>query len=81
DARVRFDGVSAAAIALVRRFGYAGDAPAGLAHCPMAFDNRGADWLQRGDTINNPYFGASMLRCGEIRETFAPRSIVGGERP
>lgn len=81
DARVRFDGVSAAAIALVRRFGYAGDAPAGLAHCPMAFDNRGADWLQRGDTINNPYFGASMLRCGEIRETFAPRSIGGGERP
>jgi Cu(I)/Ag(I) efflux system membrane fusion protein len=42
----------------------------------MAFDNQGADWLQRGEQINNPYFGASMLRCGEIRESFDP---LGGD--
>ena len=35
-------------------------------HCPMAFDNRGADWLQADDEVANPYFGASMLRCGEV---------------
>jgi len=39
-----------------------------VAYCPMAFDNAGASWVQKGDRINNPYFGASMLRCGEITE-------------
>lgn len=36
------------------------------AYCPMAFNNRGASWLQRGETIHNPYFGAVMLTCGEF---------------
>jgi Cu(I)/Ag(I) efflux system membrane fusion protein len=36
------------------------------AHCPMALDNRGADWLQAGEQITNPYFGSKMFRCGEI---------------
>ncbi len=72
-ARARFEGMSEAVIALQRRFGHRGSETWRRAHCPMAFDNKGADWLQRGDQINNPYFGASMLRCGEIRETFAPR--------
>ena len=29
-------------------------------HCPMSH----ANWLQKGE-VANPYFGASMLRCGE----------------
>jgi Cu(I)/Ag(I) efflux system membrane fusion protein len=33
-------------------------------HCPMAFDDRGAAWYQRGELLANPYFGAAMLRCG-----------------
>jgi Cu(I)/Ag(I) efflux system membrane fusion protein len=32
-------------------------------HCPMAFDGRGAAWLQKGKEPRNPYFGATMLRC------------------
>ncbi len=39
------------------------------AYCPMAFDNRGAAWLQASDEVLNPYFGDMMLRCGEIGET------------
>ena len=39
-----------------------------LMHCPMVYDDRGADWLQISEPLRNPYFGASMLRCGEIRE-------------
>ena len=35
-------------------------------HCPMAFDNRGADWLQADEQVANPYFGEAMLRCGEV---------------
>lgn len=34
------------------------------AFCPMA----GAAWIQTGKTIANPYFGSSMLTCGEIRK-------------
>jgi Cu(I)/Ag(I) efflux system membrane fusion protein len=71
-ARARFEGMSEGVIALQRRFGHRGTESWQLAHCPMAFDNKGADWLQRGSHINNPYFGASMLRCGEIRASFAP---------
>ncbi len=37
------------------------------AYCPMAFDFRGAYWLQKGEQISNPYFGSKMLKCGEIR--------------
>ncbi|MCP4571079.1 MAG: efflux RND transporter periplasmic adaptor subunit [bacterium] len=33
-------------------------------HCPMAFDDQGADWLQLVTETANPYFGDSMLRCG-----------------
>jgi Cu(I)/Ag(I) efflux system membrane fusion protein len=40
-----------------------------LAYCPMAFDNRGAEWIQRGDKIDNSYFGSNMLLCGEFRQT------------
>ncbi|MBN1387845.1 MAG: efflux RND transporter periplasmic adaptor subunit [Bacteroidales bacterium] len=35
-------------------------------HCPMADDNKGADWLSTEKEIRNPYFGSSMLTCGEV---------------
>jgi Cu(I)/Ag(I) efflux system membrane fusion protein len=34
----------------------------------MAFDDRGAAWIQGSQEISNPYFGDMMLRCGEIKE-------------
>lgn len=71
-ARTKFEGMSEAVIALQRRFGNQGNEALHIAHCPMAFGNKGADWLQRGEQINNPYFGASMLRCGDINESFEP---------
>lgn len=71
-ARVKFEKLTEGVIALQRRFGHAGHENLKLVHCPMAFDNTGADWLQRGTQISNPYFGAMMLRCGDIRQTFAP---------
>ena len=37
-------------------------------HCPMAFDNKGANWLQKESELANPYYGAMMLRCGETRK-------------
>jgi len=41
-------------------------------YCPMANDNQGASWLSTESNIANPYFGASMLTCGEIEETWKP---------
>jgi Cu(I)/Ag(I) efflux system membrane fusion protein len=41
-----------------------------LMHCPMAFDDAGADWLQKDETVLNPYFGSQMLHCGFVKETF-----------
>ncbi len=35
-------------------------------HCPMASDGAGADWLQADAQVRNPYFGSSMLTCGEV---------------
>jgi Cu(I)/Ag(I) efflux system membrane fusion protein len=37
-------------------------------HCPMAFDNKGAYWLQNNKETRNPYFGASMLLCKDSVE-------------
>ncbi len=38
--------------------------------CPMVYGDKGADWLQVNDDLRNPYFGASMLNCGENVEIF-----------
>jgi membrane fusion protein, copper/silver efflux system len=72
QARERFEALADAMILLNARFGHAGDSPHYVANCPMAFDDRGADWLARVEQIANPYFGAVMLRCGTIEETFEP---------
>lgn len=35
-------------------------------YCPMANNNNGAYWLSDTPKVLNPYFGLSMLGCGEI---------------
>ncbi|HRQ72422.1 MAG TPA: efflux RND transporter periplasmic adaptor subunit [Phycisphaerales bacterium] len=80
DARERFRRMSEGVIDLQRRFGHLGSETWHLAFCPMAFDNRGAEWVQRTETIANPYFGAAMLRCGEVRDRFAPLERGEGEQ-
>lgn len=37
-------------------------------HCPMANKDKGADWLSLEKEVLNPYYGASMLKCGEVKE-------------
>lgn len=38
-------------------------------HCPMAFNDEGADWLNSTADIKNPYFGKKMLTCGEVKDS------------
>ena len=37
-------------------------------YCPMARNDQGAYWFSEIEEIRNPYFGESMLECGETRE-------------
>lgn len=43
-----------------------------IMHCPMAFGDHGADWLQTSEPLQNPYFGAMMLTCGDVKERLVP---------
>lgn len=57
---------------LLAVFGNPLDEPVRLAYCPMANANEGAEWVQAGEVVDNSYFGASMLSCGEIRSVVEP---------
>jgi Cu(I)/Ag(I) efflux system membrane fusion protein len=71
-ARTAFAEISDAAIGLAQRFGHPGEAAHYWIHCPMAFGNTGADWLQKTEEVANPYFGAMMPRCGTVEERIGP---------
>jgi Cu(I)/Ag(I) efflux system membrane fusion protein len=42
--------------------------------CSVAFDNRGATWLQAHEEAANPYYGKMMLRCGDLIQ------VIPGEK-
>jgi Cu(I)/Ag(I) efflux system membrane fusion protein len=67
-AREAFALLSESMIVVAKRFG-PGHQVVHRIHCPMAFDNRGADWLQAAKQTENPYFGSAMFRCGALKET------------
>lgn len=68
-ARERFKSVTASIKVALSRFGNPLEDQLSVAYCPMAFDNQGAEWIQRAQEVDNVYFGDAMRRCGEIRDT------------
>jgi Cu(I)/Ag(I) efflux system membrane fusion protein len=64
--REAFHAFSDTLIEALQSLGLPDDRPALLVHCPMAFDFAGADWIQSEEEVLNPYFGATMLRCGTV---------------
>ncbi len=66
--RDAFDELSKTMIGLVKSFDLM-DQTTYIQYCPMADNDRGAQWLSLSSEIANPYFGSSMLRCGEVTET------------
>lgn len=68
--REHFEAFSDELITIVQVFGVEEAGPVHRAMCPMV-QGREAFWLQGETTIANPYYGAAMLRCGEIVETLA----------
>lgn len=81
EVRKAFEHVSAAVAQLLVQFGNPADAALRVAYCPMAFDNDGAQWIQRGETLANPYYGPAMLRCGDIHATVGPGERLPTARP
>jgi Cu(I)/Ag(I) efflux system membrane fusion protein len=65
--------------ATLRRFGYQDERTIRLFHCPMANENRGADWIQISETTANPYYGASMLLCGSQTDSLAAPHTTDAE--
>jgi Cu(I)/Ag(I) efflux system membrane fusion protein len=63
--RAEFSPLSDEIAALVRTFGFGEGGPIYQFHCPMAFQGRGAIWLQNDDQPRNPYYGSTMLRCAD----------------
>ncbi len=69
DARGVFEDVSKEVISLEKHYLKGHGDTRYLAYCPMAFNDKGAYWIQGDQEINNPYFGAQMLKCGVIKDT------------
>jgi Cu(I)/Ag(I) efflux system membrane fusion protein len=84
--RSAFAELSRAVIELETVFGHSGQGVHYQVFCPMAFDGKGATWLQTTAKIQNPYFGSSMLLCGEVRRLHPgrggkPGALAGKEGP
>jgi Cu(I)/Ag(I) efflux system membrane fusion protein len=70
ELRDAFSPLSKALISAVSTYGASGSSAVYEHYCPMAFNDTGASWLDTSETINNPYFGPEMLRCGEVLNQF-----------
>ncbi len=68
EQRKQFGFFSEALIKSIKVFGIPEDTYY-VQHCPMAFDNEGADWLSDVEEIRNPYFGDKMMKCGTVKAT------------
>lgn len=67
DQRKQFEILSTAVIFWAQHLDFEGQALY-IQHCPMAFDDEGADWISDEEIIRNPYFGDRMLKCGKVVE-------------
>ncbi len=56
----------------LRAFGHPGNTHIYRVYCPMAFNDKGAYWLQSHTTVHNAYFGSKMLRCGVVEAEIKP---------
>ncbi|MEJ2647349.1 MAG: efflux RND transporter periplasmic adaptor subunit [Sedimentisphaerales bacterium] len=71
ELRKQFALLSEQMFALGKAFGSPDNSPLYQLKCPMAFNNRGATWLQQTEDTHNPYFGAAMPECGSVIDTIS----------
>ncbi|MBI1287580.1 MAG: efflux RND transporter periplasmic adaptor subunit [Flavobacteriales bacterium] len=72
DERAAFGRISETLKDAVSKFGVKMEPghPMFLEFCPMVNDNKGGYWFSSEEQIRNPYFGAKMLKCGSVEETY-----------
>ncbi len=63
--RVHFKALSGYLLSAIEAFGI--HEKVYVLHCPMADDDKGANWLSKENQVLNPYFGSKMLKCGEVK--------------
>jgi len=63
-ARAAFGTLSEAVVAAAKADGWTDVSGLKLAYCPMVKK----PWLQKGDKMQNPYYGQAMPGCGEFRK-------------
>lgn len=68
ELRMTFEPISNVMIAMTKAFNPLNES-AYVQFCPMANSDKGANWLSKENKVVNPYFGASMIKCGEVKET------------
>ena len=68
ELRMPFEPISNVMIAMTKAFNPLSESTY-VQFCPMANSDKGANWLSKENKVVNPYFGAAMLKCGEVRET------------
>lgn len=68
--RQRFSAISMDLQKVMDQGGNPDKAASYLFFCPMALGGKGAVWLQADTTLRNPYFGKTMLGCGEKRRDY-----------
>jgi Cu(I)/Ag(I) efflux system membrane fusion protein len=73
EARTAFAPLSETMYASITGFGAEISRPAYRFHCSMAFEGKGAFWLQDTGEVENPYWGAAMFRCGDLSDTLGAR--------
>ena len=74
--RAQLEPLTAQLVIVLRVFGNPTGGTLHLAYCPMAFDNRGATWIQDEESIDNAYFGAAMRTCGSLRVSVDARGYL-----
>jgi len=78
EARKSFEGLSGTAVMILRVFGNPLEKPLRQAHCPMARGSKGGTWVQEGEEVDNSYYGAAMLSCGDITKEVGPGEHLAG---
>ncbi|MAQ13834.1 MAG: efflux transporter periplasmic adaptor subunit [Sandaracinus sp.] len=78
--RAQLEPLTAQMVGILRVFGNPTGGALHLAYCPMAFDNRGATWIQDDESVDNAYFGAAMRTCGSVRASVGPGGYLEAPR-
>ncbi|MBD3383880.1 efflux RND transporter periplasmic adaptor subunit [candidate division KSB1 bacterium] len=77
--RKAFEQLSNTLIQIVSAYGIPEDMVVEQYHCPMAFDDKGADWLSNRGKVENPYYGSQMFRCGSKVKSFSDTETKDSE--